>query len=114
MDNGAWELPGGILEHDEYITAGVVREVAEETGVTVHPVQLTGVYKNVPLGIVSLVFLCYAVSGAPRPTQEARNVEWCPKGKIKDIMTPAFSCRLLDALGTDMVAVRNHDGVNLL
>ena len=33
-DNGRWEPPGGILERDETFEEGVVREVAEETGVT--------------------------------------------------------------------------------
>ena len=34
-DNGAWQLPGGVLELDEPIEAGVRREVLEETGLEV-------------------------------------------------------------------------------
>lgn len=34
-DNGRWEAPGGVLEQDETFEQGVVREIAEETGVTV-------------------------------------------------------------------------------
>jgi len=55
-DNGKWEPPGGVLELDEQITAGLRREVREETGLDVEPERLTGVYKNMAQGIVALVF----------------------------------------------------------
>jgi 8-oxo-dGTP diphosphatase len=45
-DDGRWVPPGGVLELDESPQRGVVREVYEETGIKVHPVHLTGVYKN--------------------------------------------------------------------
>ena len=41
-DNGRWEPPGGVLELDETIGEGLVREVLEETGLTVEPEALTG------------------------------------------------------------------------
>ena len=53
-DNGHWEPPGGVLELDETIEDGLVREVHEETGLTVKPERLTGVYKNMERGIVAL------------------------------------------------------------
>jgi len=37
---GKWSLPGGLLELGEALTAGVVREVKEETGLTVETVEL--------------------------------------------------------------------------
>ena len=42
-----WEPPGGVLELDETIEAGLRREVCEETGLMVEPVALTGVYKAI-------------------------------------------------------------------
>ena len=75
-DNGEWVLPGGIVELDEDPRDTVRREVLEETGVTVEPGQLTGVYKNMLLGVVSLVFRCRPVSGAAQPTAEAIEVAW--------------------------------------
>ena len=50
-----WELPGGALEVGETVTQGLVREVAEETGLTVRPRRLSGVYQNMTLGPVALV-----------------------------------------------------------
>jgi 8-oxo-dGTP pyrophosphatase MutT (NUDIX family) len=60
-DTLCWEPPGGVLELDESIEAGL-REVREETGLAVEPVALTGVYKNMARGI-ALVFRCNVVSG---------------------------------------------------
>jgi ADP-ribose pyrophosphatase YjhB (NUDIX family) len=37
---GAWSLPGGLLEVGETTAEGVVREIFEETGVRVRPVEI--------------------------------------------------------------------------
>ena len=37
---GAWTLPGGALETGETMLEGVVREVMEETGLAVRPLEL--------------------------------------------------------------------------
>ncbi len=58
-----WEMPGGALELGEQIAVGLVREVREETGLDVVPLRLTGVYQNLALGPVALVFLCRRVAG---------------------------------------------------
>jgi ADP-ribose pyrophosphatase YjhB (NUDIX family) len=114
MDNSRFELPGGVLEEAEAIEAGVVREVLEETGVTVTCGRLTGVYKNLSAGVVALVFRCYMQSGEPHATDEAKQSLWMSREEVLNSMPPAFSCRLLDAVQLDGPQVRNHDGVNLL
>lgn len=115
QDTGAWQLPGGILEQYESIHDGVRREVHEETGLRVEPLHLTGVYKNIPLGVVALVFLARHVDGTPTPTDESAVVEWWPANRITDEMTEAFAIRITDALDfRDHPAIRHHDGTNLL
>src|SRR3954464_15162455 len=37
---GKWSLPGGMLELGESLHEGVVREVEEETGLKVEPIEL--------------------------------------------------------------------------
>jgi 8-oxo-dGTP diphosphatase len=113
-DNGEWVLPGGIVELDEDPRDTVRREVLEETGVTVEPGQLTGVYKNMRLGVVSLVFRCRLLSGAPQPTAEATEVAWLDSSQVTGRMAEAFAVRLIDALGTDEPRIRIHDGQHLL
>src|SRR3954471_257362 len=112
-DNGRWEAPGGILERDETFEEGVVREVAEETGVTVEVERLTGVYKNMTRGIVALVYRCHPTSGTARPTNESIAVEWIDPDDVSARMIPAYAVRVLDALMT-APASRAHDGLAIL
>src|SRR3954453_17425338 len=81
-DNGRWEAPGGILERDETFEEGVAREVAEETGVTVEVERLTGVYKNMPRGIVALVYRCHTVAGNAHSTSESVAVDWITADEV--------------------------------
>jgi hypothetical protein len=80
----------------------------------IKPTRLTGVYKNMPRGIIALMFVAEVVSGKLRTTDETSQVEWWEHETIKDRMDPAFAVRLLDALRHDGPAVRAHDGVSLL
>ena len=113
-DNGEWVLPGGIVELDEDPRDTVRREVLEETGVTVKPGPLTGVYKNMRLGVVSLVFRCRPVSGVAQPTEEAIEVAWLDDAQVTGRMTEAFAIRLIDALEAAEPCIRIHDGQRLL
>lgn len=112
-DNGKWEPPGGVLELDESIEDCLVREVAEETGLEVRPVALTGVYKNMTRGIVALVFRCEIVQGEPAPTAEAVEVKWMTPDEIRESMAGAYAIRMLDASTGAPTSIRIHDGVEL-
>jgi 8-oxo-dGTP diphosphatase len=113
-DNGAIQAPGGILEQDEQITDGVRREVLEETGYTVEPRQLTGVYKHMTLGVVALVYRCDLIGGGPVVNDEASEVLWMDPAEVQRVMTEAFAIRVADALDEPWPHVRHHDGTNLL
>jgi 8-oxo-dGTP diphosphatase len=114
-DNANWEPPGGILERDETITDGLVREVREETGLIVEPIALTGVYKNMSRGIVALVFRCRAIGGTLTENSEVTGFRWVRESEVTRIMSEAFAIRILDAYrhGTEP-SVRDHDGVRLV
>jgi ADP-ribose pyrophosphatase YjhB (NUDIX family) len=103
-----------VLELDETIPAGLVREVREETGLEVEPEALTGVYKNMRRGIVALVFRSRIVAGEPRATNEAVEVAWLTPDEVRERMDEAYATRLLDALNSGPAAVRAHDGLSLL
>lgn len=117
-DNGHWEPPGGVLELDEDVHAGLVREVLEETGLTVEPERLTGVYKNMARGIVALVFRCRVTGGTLGLTDEVREARWARVDELGGLMDEAYAVRLTDALDEAAArggpAVRAHDGVRLV
>jgi 8-oxo-dGTP pyrophosphatase MutT (NUDIX family) len=110
-DNGHWEPPGGILERGERIHHGVVREVQEETGLTVNPETLTGIYQNEPRDILALVFRCTVEGGALRTSDETAEVAWLDRQDLQARMTESYAVRLTDALDFDgNAAIRTHDG----
>ncbi|MDI2126938.1 NUDIX hydrolase [Yinghuangia seranimata] len=114
-DNGNWEAPGGVLEVNETITDGLRRELREETGLEVEPVSLTGVYKNMRIGVVALVFRCRAVGGVLTPNSEVTEFRWAHRGELGDLMAEAYRVRVTDALEEESTpAIRSHDGRALL
>jgi ADP-ribose pyrophosphatase YjhB (NUDIX family) len=113
-DNGAWELPGGVLELAETPEGGVRREVLEETGIHVEVDQLTGVYKNMVAGVVALVFRCKPSGGTERISGESTAVQWLTSEEVSERMSEVYSVRLVDALDAHGPHVRSHDGRQLL
>ena len=113
-DNKHWEPPGGILELDEGPLDGLRREVLEETGLHIEPETLTGVYKNMPQGIIALVFRCRVIAGTPRTSSESEQVAWLTREEVNDSMSEAFAIRITDTLDfAGVPAVRTHDGQHL-
>ncbi|WP_150268693.1 NUDIX hydrolase [Paenibacillus tepidiphilus] len=49
--DGQWGIPGGLMELGESAEACVIREVAEETGITVKNLKLYGVYSGEELHV---------------------------------------------------------------
>jgi len=113
-DDGRWVPPGGVLELAETPAEGVAREVLEETGIKVQAEQLTGVYKNMLRGVVTLAFRCTVIGGHPHPTDEARKVAWLTVDEATQDMPEARAVRVTDALSDKAPFVRVHDGTRLL
>ena len=92
---------------------GVRREVHEETGITVTVERLTGVYKNMPRGIVALVFRCTPTTDTIAAGPEAANVRWMSFAEVAAAMDQANAIRVHDAFQS-VVQTRAHDGINLI
>ncbi len=79
--DGAWELPGGGLEHSENPKEALVREVAEETGFTVdwmsdQPIAFWTINKEVGLPTLKwFAFVAYEarVSGKFKPNHDTND-----------------------------------------
>lgn len=101
-----------MLELGETIEDGLRREILEETGVEASIGPLTGVYKNMRLGVIALVFRYHPVGGRIRTSDETRKSRWLPIEEAQDLMTPIFAARVRDALERRSASakIRSHDG----
>lgn len=115
-DTGAWVTPGGVLELDETPEDGVVREVAEEACIPVEVERLTGVYKNIATGVISLVFRCHPIGPVePQPSEEAQQTRWLTQYDASRLMADAFATRVKDALTSgDGAIVRTVSDRNIM
>jgi 8-oxo-dGTP diphosphatase len=80
---GHWTLPGGMLEVGEALTSGVVREVREETGLDIEPVELIELLDRihredgrVRYHFVIADYLCRVTGGELRAASDAEAVRW--------------------------------------
>jgi 8-oxo-dGTP diphosphatase len=112
-DDGTWQPPGGLLERGERLGDGVVREVREETGVVVGVNRVSGVYESPDFNVVSVVFACNYLYGDVATSDETLSVSWVSRLEVPNLVTDAYSCRILDALLPE-VLVRTTDEVRLL
>jgi 8-oxo-dGTP diphosphatase len=76
--------------------------------------KLTGVYKNMIRGVVTLAFRCYATGGETHSTSEARQVVWLTVDEATRDMVEARAVRITDDLSGNGPYVRAHDGTRLL
>lgn len=101
---GRWEFPGGKLHPGEGELAGLVRECAEELGVTVVPDRFVG---DVPIpgGRRLRVWTAYIVDGVPTSTEHAE-LRWVSAAELDGLdwlrpdrpLLPALTV-LLDGYG---------------
>ncbi|EJR76858.1 mutator mutT protein [Bacillus cereus VD156] len=97
-----WELPGGQVEEGEALDQAVCREIKEETGLTVKPIGITGVYYNTSMHILAVVFKVAYISGEiktqPEEIQEAKFVDLNEENIDEYITRPHMKSRTLDAM----------------
>jgi 8-oxo-dGTP diphosphatase len=81
---GRWSIPGGVLEIGETLRKAAIREAREETGLTIEPGELLGVFERVlpdeygrmKYHYVLIDFLCRRVSGELTAGDDAEDVRW--------------------------------------
>ncbi len=85
---GHWTLPGGLLEVGETMAEGVVREVREETGLEVEPIELVEILDRihreggrVRYHYVIADFLCRVTGGELRAASDADAVRWVERAE---------------------------------
>lgn len=97
-----YTLPGGHVEHGESIVDAVVREMKEETGLTIQNPKLCGI-KQFPIeGGRYLVFLFKtgAFTGQLRSSEEGK-MEWVERAALPGLKTVADLKELLSVFDRD-------------
>ncbi len=107
-DGGQWGLPGGSVEIGESVTRAVEREVLEETGLTVVPRRVVGVYSEPEWQIVrypdgnvwhyvNVCFECVARGGELTTCDETLDLRYFSLRRLPATLLPNHRIRIRDA-----------------
>jgi 8-oxo-dGTP diphosphatase len=88
---GLWSIPGGIIEIGEKSREAAVREVKEETGLTVEIDSVLEVVDNIVrddsgrirFHYVIIEYLARSESGEPQAASDVSEARWVPIGELK-------------------------------
>ena len=80
---GLWSIPGGRVEPGEDDIAALVREVQEETGLTVQPGQLIGRVQRGPYDIAD--YRCQVVGGVLNAGSDAQDAGWWSITELREL-----------------------------
>ena len=103
-----WNFPGGHVEHGEYVTPSVIREMEEETGLLIHNPKLCGIkeFHKAKDGKRYIVFLYTATEykGELKASGEGE-VFWYPLSELR------ASGKLIDGF-EEMLDVFTNDSIS--
>ena len=93
--NGLFSLPGGVVEIGEELRTAVMREVTEETGMSIEPVGLAGFRETIARdgnGRIErhFVILCFAArwrAGEPQLNEELSEARWIDPAELASLAT---------------------------
>ena len=117
VDNDLWALPGGGMEIGESVSETAVREVREETGFTVAPLYVVGVYSD-PKHVFayddgevrqeySVCIACRIIDGSLQVSSESTDVRFFTPDEARSLpMHPRIMLRIEDFLAGRRGALR--------
>jgi len=89
---GKWDFPGGFLDEEERPLDGLRRELNEEAGVEVEPLELLGVWIDKYGGdsaaqtTLNLYWTARIVEGTPEPADDVAELRWFAPAEIAEEM----------------------------
>jgi ADP-ribose pyrophosphatase YjhB (NUDIX family) len=98
---GRWDLPGGFVEEGEHPVAALRRELREETGLEIEPLELHGIWMDAYGGdstahsTLNLFWRARVVSGEPRAADDVSELRWFGADELPPRHELAFDCVVL-------------------
>lgn len=97
---GKWAFPSGYVDAGEVVEGAAIREVFEETGVTIALDRLIGVYSDAGNIVVFVAYAGHLVSGEAVAGDEAFEVGWFASDALPDLAFPHDDQIVADWLST--------------
>jgi 8-oxo-dGTP diphosphatase len=94
---GLWSVPGGALEVGETLADALRREMREETGLEIRPLEVVEVFERIvrdgdgrpEYHYVLVDYLCERIGGELRPADDATRAAWIELDRLSAIpLTP--------------------------
>lgn len=100
-----YTLPGGVVEAGEPLTEALIREVSEETALSIAPVALAGhreaimrdAQGRVERHFVILCFACRWLAGEPVLNEELDDARWLEPAALAGLTTTEGLSAIVDA-----------------
>jgi len=100
---GKWSLPGGLIEVGELLSDAIVREVREETGLVVEPLELIELIDRilrdgdrVRYHYVIADYLCRVVGGELMADSDAAAARWAAPAEWGELKLDAIAIRVIE------------------
>lgn len=102
---GYWSLPGGAVETGERLEDALVREVFEETALTVSVDSLATVFERIIPDVdgvceyhyLLLDFYCTVLDGTPSPGDDSCDVGWFHLSELANLILTAGTQAVINA-----------------
>jgi len=112
---GTWGIPGGAVELGERLKDAVKRELMEETGVTVDPIELITIVDRVypddegrfRFHYIIVEYLCLAADDTPRASDDVDRALWVSLEEAKEYPLPAITLEVIKK-GWTMFKAKNQ------
>jgi ADP-ribose pyrophosphatase YjhB (NUDIX family) len=100
---GRWVVPGGTVELGEPLAEALVREMREETGLEVEPLELLTVFDRIERDgarvlyhYVIVDYLCRWCAGEARAASDALEVAWAVPEELERYFLPAKALEVVE------------------
>ena len=100
---GEWSIPGGLVETGETTKEAIVREVREETGLTVETLKMIEVFERilrdkdarVQYHFVLIDYLCRVISGEAHAASDVSELRWASLVELSSLAVAPETCAVI-------------------